>query len=299
VDLDPDAARSDLVLTGAMVLVVGPLLLAARANAAIGGGAVLGTLVDVAVVLATTVLVPLLLARHRGDGARAFAWRPSGATLVRSLPLALPAVVLGPVALSIIGAPAITRLLGRLGGDDTLSAASVTMATLRIVSVAALAAGSLLLVAFLAVRARDAFPRSRERTLTELLRTGGMLAALVALIAGLARALGGASVTLALVNALALAATVLVADRMLPARERAPQAAIIAPAVVALVAHVGSAPGGLVAGIEAGALAAGITVVMATLALSAAGSVRLVALVVAVHLWPTCLSPLRLASGVC
>ena len=298
-DLDPDAARSDLVLTGAMVVIVAPLVLAARESASLGQGPVLGTVLDIAVVLATTALVPLLLARHRGDGARAFAWRPSGATLVRSLPLALPAAVLGPVALTIIGAPTLTRLLGRLSSDGTLSVASVAVATLRIVSVAALAVGALALVAFLAVRSRDAFPRSRERTLTELLRTAGMLAALVALVAGLARALGGASVTLALVNALALALTVLVADRMVPTAARVPQAAIIAPAVVAIVAHLTSTPGGLAAGIQAGALAAGITVVMAALTLSAAGSARLTALAVAVHLWPTCLSPLRLASGVC
>ncbi len=282
-----DEARSDVALTIAM-LVFGPLLLGGLR----GGSGTLGVLLDITVVLALTALVPLLLARSRagsGGGGRvirtlALDGPPAGVT--SGLPLIIPIAAAGFIAMLTAGAAPSAALLGRLSGDP-----------LQYVQVLALTAGSTVLVVFLVLRGAAAFPRSPEWSLRRLVRTIGMGAAALALVAGLLRVPLGASPTRVVVNAAALAALVLIADRTLVARETVPRLALLLPAGLALYLHITTF--GLSVGLQAGALAAGTTVVIGAAALGARGTWAALPLVLAVHLWPTCLSPLALARGLC
>jgi len=281
-----DEARSDIALTVA-ALVFGPLLLGGLR----GGSGTVGVLSELAVVLALTALVPVLLVRSRAHsggrslgGTLALDGAPDG--LVAGLPLATPAAVAGVIAMLTAGTTSGAALLGRLSG-----------APLQVVQVAALTVGSGVLVVFLVMRGAEAFPRSPEWTLRRLLRTFGMGAAGVALVAGLLRVPLGANPTRVLVNAFALAAIVLVADRLIGPRRVVPRLALILPAGLALYLHVTTF--GLSVGLQAGALAAGTTVVIGAVALGARGAWPVVPLLVALHLWPTCLSPLALVRGLC
>jgi hypothetical protein len=282
-----DEARSDVALTIA-ALVFGPLLLGSLR----GGSGTLGVLLDLTVVLALTALVPLLLIRSRaGTGAgggfgRALALdgAPSGTAL--GLPLAVPVAAAGFVAMLTAGATPGAALLGRLSG-----------APLQLAQVAALTVGSTVLVVFLVRRGAEAFPRSPEWTLRRLVRTLGTGAVAVALVAGLLRVPLGASPIRVAANAAALAALVLLADRTVVAGRPVPRLALFLPAGLALYLHLSAF--GLSVGLQAGALAAGVTVVVGAAALSTRGTWPVLPLMVAVHLWPTCLSPLTLARGLC
>lgn len=283
-----DEARSDIALAIAAV-VFGRLLLGSLR----GGSGTLGVLVDAVVVVLLTAAVPLLLARTRGDGLAAFALdHAAGSTsrmpaqLASGLVLAVPVAIAGTVAMRTAGADATAAVLGRLSGSP-----------LQLVPVLALSLGAFTLLAFIAVRGGDAFPRSPLWSLTRLLRTFGIGAAAIALVAGLLRVPLGASPLRSLVNASALAVLVLATDRMLPAGRAVPRLAVIVPVVLALYLHVTTF--GLLAGLQAGALAAGVATVIATVALSGRGTILLVPLVLAVHVWPTCLSPLALTRGLC
>lgn len=283
-----DEARSDIALAIAAV-VFGRLLLGSLR----GGSGTLGVLVDAGVVLLLTAAVPLLLARTRGDGLAAFALGGTirshstlPAQLTSGLVLAVPVAIAGTVAMRTAGAGAADAVLGRLSGS-----------LLQLVPVLALSLGAFTLLVFIAVRGGDAFPRSPLWSLTRLLRTFGIGAAAVALVAGLLRVPLGASPLRTLVNASALAVLVLVTDRMLPAGRAVPRLAVIVPVVLALYLQVTTF--GLLAGLHAGALAAGIATIIATVALSGRGTIMLAPLVLAVHVWPTCLSPLALTRGLC
>jgi hypothetical protein len=281
-----DEARSDVALSIAM-LAFGPLLLGGLR----GGTGTVGVLIDLAVVLALTALVPLLLirARARSGGASvrgtlALDAPPRG--LAAGLPLAVPAALAGAVAMLTAGTTPGAALLGRLSG-----------APLQVLQVAAFSVGAGVLVVFLVMRGTEAFPRSPEWALRRLLRTVGMGAAALALIAGLLRVPLGASPTRVIVNALALAAIVLIADRIIGPRRAVPRLALLLPAGLALYLHLTAF--GLSVGLQAGALAAGTTVVIGAVALGARGAWPVLPLVVALHLWPTCLSPLSLVRGLC
>jgi hypothetical protein len=282
-----DEARSDVALTVA-ALVFGPLLLGSLR----GGSGTLGVLLDLAVVLALTALVPLLLARSRaGRGANGAFGRalaldaPPGGILV-GLPLAAPVAVAGAVAMLTAGATGGAALLGRLSGD-----------LMQVAQVAVLSLGSTVLVVFLVVRGVEAFPRSPEWPLRRLVRTLGMGATAIALVAGLLRVPLGANPVRVVTNAAALGVLILLADRLLVARTVVPRLALFLPVGLALYLHLTAY--GLSVGLQAGALAAGVTVVVGAAALSSHGAWAIVPLMIAVHLWPTCLSPLTLARGLC
>ncbi len=283
-----DEARSDVALALA-ALVFGPLLLGGLR----GGSGTGGVLLDVAVVLVLTAAVPLLLIRSRagagagpGSATRVLGLAAGPQSAVDGLPLAVPVAAAGLVAMLTAGATPAAAALGRLSGD-----------ALQLVQVAGLSAGSFVLVVFLVRRGAEAFTRSPEWALRRLLRTFGIGAAAVALVAGLLRVPLGATPLRVLVNAVALAAVVLLADRLLDARQVAPRLALLLPAGVVLYLHLTTF--GFSVGLQAGALAAGVLVVIGTLALSARGSWTVLPLVVSVHLWPTCLTPLALVRGLC
>jgi hypothetical protein len=279
-----EEARSDVALAIAAA-VFGRLLLGSLS----GGSGVVGVILDAAVVLLLTAVVPVLLARTRGDGARALGLGHGGTMsggVAAGLLLAVPVAASGMLAMASVSAGPAGMLLGRLSGS-----------ALQLVPVLALSLGAFVLYVFIALRGPAAFPRSPVWSLTRLLRTFGMAATGLALVTGLLRVPLGASLTRTLGNAAALAVLVLVADRMIPTGRAVPRLAVIVPAALALYLHVTAF--GLLAGLQAGALAAGLVTVMATIALAGRGTSTLVPLVLAVHIWPTCLSPLALARGLC
>jgi hypothetical protein len=200
-------------------------------------------------------------------------------------------------------------VLGRAGrtlaGPATggSAAGDVTGTVLAVLAVAVLTAGSLLLVAFATVRGRDAF-RDDERSASELLRTLGLGAAGVALVVGGARALaGGGRIGPVLLNVVALIALVLIADRVVPPRTTVTRPAVLTPAVLVLVVHLfasgGLFGGDLFASLYTGSLAAGTTVVLAVTIEHQRRAALLVPLLVALHWWPTCLSPLPFGAAGC
>lgn len=297
---DPETARSDVALA-AVALVLGAALAAAVRGRVAGA---LGVVAWSLAVVATTVVPAVLLARSRGDGAAAMALErrggPPARTAVEGLALAVPVALAGPLAWVAVGAPVGSVVAGRLALDGGPVGGGTV--ALRLIGIVALAAGALVAVPFLATRTRDAARRSPERPLQGLLRTGGIGAAAIALVAGLVGTLLGGSATVALVNAVALALVVLAADRLVGHGTRVPRIAVIAPVVVVVLAQ----PGGLTDLVRSGvpaiaptALAAGTTAVLACVALSRRGAWPLAPFVVAAHLWPTCLSPLPMATGVC
>lgn len=277
-----DEARSDLALATAAAA-IGPALLGP-----VTGGGALGAVLGAASLLAVTALVPVLLGRARGDLPAALALHRTGAAgadVAAGLPLAVPAAVAGAVAMLTAGAAPSAAALGRLSGSP-----------LQALVVGAAAVGAGVLVTFLAVRARAASVRSPVWPLRRLLRTVGAGAGAVALVTGLLRVPLGASGTRVVVNAAALLGVVLLADRLV-GDGGAPRLAVLLPTVLVTWLHLSTY--GFVAGLTAAALAAGTTAVIASVALGPRGLRPLAPLVVAVHLWPTCLSPLAQVGGLC
>lgn len=297
---DPDTARSDVALAGVALVLGAPLVASVRGSSA---GA-LGVVAWALAVVAVTALPALLLARSRGDGADALGLGAHAegpvAAIGRGLGLALPVAIGAPLAWVSVGAAPLEALWGRLAlGGGAFDAIALA---LRVIGVVALTVGLVVAVPFLALRARDASPRSPERPLLGLLRTGGMGAAAIALAGGLASTLVGGSGTVAVINAVALAVLVLAADRLIGPGVRVPRLAVIVPAAIVGLAQAG----GVLALVRSGlpaiaptALAIGTTVVVSAVALSRRGTWPLVPLALALALWPSCLSPLPMASGVC
>ena len=309
--IDADDAKSDVILAAA-VAVIGPTVVAfvSRLPLVPQSGAI-AALIGIGWLALLTLLVPLWLARYRGDGAAAFGLRDTaGPVAVAGAPgtaraallLAAPAAVAGAVSLVVLGADAVTVALGRLG-PAFWSTDGLTGLLLAILQVVVLIAGSLVLVGFLSVRSRDGFPRSPDTSLTELVRTLGLGAVGVALLTGLVRLATGASVVLLALHLLALVAVLLLTDRLVPAGISVPRTTVAAPLVIVVLLQTFSAGGllggGLLLGLHRGALAAGVVIAIAALGATRRGSGVALALVVAVHWWPTCLSPLPGAGGLC
>ncbi|MFO7777783.1 MAG: hypothetical protein R6V28_05460 [Nitriliruptoraceae bacterium] len=309
--IDADDAKSDVILAAA-VAVIGPTVITFVSRLPfVPRSGVLGALLGVAWLALLTLLVPLWLARYRGDGAAAFGLRDTaGPVAVAGAPgttgaallLAAPAAVAGMLALLVLGADALTVVLGRLGpafwSADALF--GLLIAGLELV---VLVAGSLVLVGFLSVRSRDGFPRSPDTSLTELVRTFGLAAVGVALLTGIVRLATGASLVLLVLHLLALVAVLLLTDRLVPAGISVPRTTVVAPLVVVVLLQTFSAGGlfggGLLLGLHRGALAAGVVIAIAALGATRRGTGATLALVIAAHWWPTCLSPLPGAGGLC
>jgi hypothetical protein len=265
-----------------------------------------GLVLQVVWVFVLTGLVPWLLARYRGDGLAAFGLDGPRSAWRAGLVLAAPVVALGVLREVVLGrelgpGTVAGAVLGRIGGARGPSPALVDGPALTLDAVfqallfVALTAGAILLVPFLAVRGREAF-RPTDVSLTELLRTFGMGAAAVALVLGLVRSLVAAPPLTVLLQVVALGAIVLLADRLVPVGPTTTRTAVLTPVIVVVVAHVlaagGIFRGDLLTGLYTGALGAGTAAVVAVLVVSRTRAWAVVPLLVALHWWPSCLSPL-------
>jgi hypothetical protein len=297
-------SRSDVILAGAAAL-FGGLAVGILAQLPIyPRRGVLALLLDVAWVFVLTGLVPLLLAKHRGDRIAAFGLDAPRAAWNAGLVLALPIVVMGVLRQLVLAGSPLGALLGRIGnvaspamGVGALGVGGLVQVGLFVTT----SLGALLLIAFLTVRGRTAF-RSSEVSLTELLRTFGMGAAGVALVLGALRSLGTARLLPVLLHVVTLAVLVLLADRQVPVGPATPRAAILTPVVFVVVSHVfatgGLFRGNLLTGFYTGALAAGTATVIAVLIESRARAWAILPVIVALHWWPSCLSPLAIELGI-
>lgn len=306
--LSPDEARSDVILAAAATLFGGFVLTLVTRLPLYPRSGVLGLLVGVFWIFALTGLVPLLLSRYRGDGIRAFGLDGPREGWRAGLLLVVPVAALESLRALIATGALAPALLGRLGGatggspavlaTTGLGPAELALAALQLV---ALTSGALLLTTFLTVRGRDGF-RPVDLSLTQALRTFGMGAAGLALLVGAVRAIGpDARIVAVLLQVGALVALVLLADRLVPIGPTFPRSAVLAPGIVVLLAHVfatgGLFRGNLLAGLHTGALGAGTAVVIAVLIATRRRAWAVVPLIVALHWWPSCLSPLALELG--
>lgn len=309
--LSPDEARSDVILAGAATVFGGvllALLLTAPGVPQRGLGADLIQLVSLFVL---SGLTPYLLARYRDDVPGAFglaAGRPIpwGPALLLAAPVVVLGVLRGLIVTGTFG-PGVLGRPGRALGSPVVGTGGVDVLglVLEVVAIGVLTIGTLILIGFLVVRGRDAF-RDDERSSTELLRTFGVAAAGAAILFGGLRSLRGGEFRFLplLVDVLALGAIILIADRMIPYGAVVTRPAVLTPVALVLVAHVlaagGLFRGDLLLGLTTGSLAAGVVLVLATVAEHHRTTAVLVPLLLAVHWWPTCLSPLPLArAGAC
>jgi hypothetical protein len=298
--LSPDDAKTDVILAAATA-VLGVALRGFVATLPLYPSVgIVATVLDLGWIFALTALVPLLLARYRGDGLAAFGLGDGG--VARGLILLVPAVALGLVIQFVAGAGPLGLVLGRLaGGGLTALGIGVNAALVLVGSV-----GTLLLYGFLASRAREGFPRSPDTSLTQLVRTTGLVVVIAAGATGLVRALTSfslAALVLVAANVVAVTVVLLLVDRVVPVGVMVPRAALVAPVIVLVVAQIfvtgGLFRGDLVGGLYSAALATGVVVAVAASAQTRAGTALAVPLVVAAHWYPTCLSPLTLITGVC
>lgn len=301
--LAPDDAKSDVILVGAVV-VFGEAARGFVASLPLYPQRGLAALVlALAWMVALTGLVPVLLASYRGDRGAAFGLASAAGGAAAGLLLAVPVAVLG----------AVLAFTTPFGGQGAVLGQWLTMSVTLVAGIDAvlgllawtiLTIGTLLVVSFLGVRGREGYPRSPETSLTALVRSLGMGAAGIALVLGLVRAVTGATtLAVAVTSALAGAAVVLLADRLIPSGVVLPRTAVVAPVVVIAVANLFAA-GGLFRGDLLGALylaamATPTIVAVAALAQTRRGAWAALPLVAAVHWWPTCLAPLPMAGGLC
>lgn len=305
--MSTEDARSDVILAGATAVFGVTVVSFVQRLPLYPRSGILSVLLDLAWLFALTALVPWLLTRHRKLGAESYGldagrdgWRPG---LLLAVPVIVAGVLRGLAVEGVSARAVLGRFAALLGGDPAVRGSALTATdvlvegVVRVVLVAVLAIGSVLLVGFLTVRGRDAFSR-QEVSATEAIRTFGMGAAAAALLFGLLRALGpGVAVLGVLVNAVALAALVLLADRLVPAPATTARAAVLTPLVVVALGQVlGALRGDLLYGLYTGALAAGVATVVACVLEGRQFAWAVLPPLVATAVYPTCLSPLPLLS---
>lgn len=284
---DPEEARSDFILAAAATL-FGPLLLSFIQDLAPGlFSGTFGNLVGLTLFFAYTGLVPLLLARYREEGMEAFGLDEGRDGLVPGLLIAAPIVLVSiALQLALTGSP-IDAVLGTLSGL-TVGPINALLTLLRAVVVSA---AVVLLYTFLVTKARHAFARN-DVPQVEMLRTFGMAAAAGGLVVGLLLLVRGGSFMRVLLDAVTLAAVVLVTDRFVTPQGRTTRAAVLAPAIVALIVKIELFGGEFLISLRGALLGAGLIVVVAVLVETRQYAWAVVPALVATVLWVTPLIPL-------
>ncbi len=309
--IEADDAKTDVILAAA-VAVIGPSLAGFVSRLPLlPRTGVLGMLIDVLWLAAVAMLVPVLLARYRGDGPAAFGFRSASGHLgvagtsqptTSAALLLLPVAVAGVATVLLVGGGPVAAALGSVG-LSVEAGADVAAIGVLVLRVAVLSLGAIVLMGFLSVRSRDGFPRSPDTSLTELVRTFGLGAVAVALVTGLVRVATGAPLLALVLNLLAMVAVLLLVDRLVPTGVSVARTTVVTPLLLVVLIQTfaagGLLGGGLLQGVHRGALAAGVTIAIAATAATRRGVAVAVPMVLAVHWWPTCLSPLPGAGGLC
>jgi hypothetical protein len=287
--IDTEEARSDFILAAAVVI-FGPLLyfFTIQILPFLRTG-VLGGLLGAAFLFAISGLVPLLLSRYRDEGAAAFGIDTDASAGVRAgILIALPAVALGLV-----------ELFARHGTDPWILAGELRQvllgpfeALIVLVGLAAIFLGGLLLYTFLPTKAYHGFAQNEIPQL-EALRTFGLGAAGASVVIGLFVAIGGrVTLTRALIDALALAVMVLLADRLVTPGAMTSRAAVLGPAIIALIVRIELfGPRGFFASLRQALLAAGVVIVIAVLVRTGRYAWAALPILLAIALYPSPLSP--------
>jgi hypothetical protein len=296
--LSSDDAKSDVILAAAVLLFGG---LARVIVSQVPGYPRTGTtalVLDLVWMVLLTSAVPWWLSRYRGDGIRAFGLDGERSAIGTGLVLAIPVVIAQILIAVLDGRSAIGAVAGNLepvlAGVYAQSGLAFWATLARFV---VLTVGATLVISFLATRSRDAFPRSPDTSLTELVRTFGMSAAGIALVLGLLRTVFGPGAPgPVLLNAAALIAVILLADRKIPHNILVPRATIAAPAIIVLVVHIfasgGFFRGNLPEGLYLGAMGAGVAILVSALVQLRGLAWSIVPLMLAAHWWWSPLSPL-------
>lgn len=262
--MSSEDARSDFVLAAAAAA-FGPILQSFLTGLPLyPRSGTVGVVLALAWLFASTGLVPLLLARYRGQGAAAFGLDEGREGLSVGAIVALPLVAFGWLSFWAGSAGPVGALFGRIG-EPSLS--TTWMLNLLVLVVALV--GVLLLYTFLVVRARDAF-KPTHVTQVEALRTFGVGAVGVALVLGLLLAVGTTLTVAGVMLRLAgLLGAILLVDRYVEPGDMTTRATVLAPAIVAAVLWVlssgGLFSGGLLSGLYAGAVAGATAIVVAIL----------------------------------
>jgi hypothetical protein len=296
--LSSDDAKSDVILAAAVLLFGGLARVIVSQIPLYPRTGTVALVLDLVWLILLTAAVPWWLSRYRGDGIRAFGLDGDRSAIGSGFALAVP-VIVAQILIGILdGRTASGAVAGNL---DPVLAGIYAQTGLAFVATLArfvvLTVGATLVISFLAIRSRDAFPRSPDTSLTELVRTFGMGAAGIALVLGLLRTIfGPGSPGGVLLNVAALIAVILLADRKLPHTVMVPRATIAAPAIIVVVVHIfasgGLFRGNLPEGLYLGAMGAGIAVVMAALVQLRGLAWSIVPLMLAAHWWFSPLSPL-------
>ncbi|MEX0592846.1 MAG: hypothetical protein WD152_05175, partial [Nitriliruptoraceae bacterium] len=255
--------------------------------------------------IAVTALVPLLLARYRGDRWAAFGLtqpvRGITVGIVVAAPIVAGGIVLG-LAGSVAGAAAPAWWWGRLGGAVAVGNDLVTRIAV-VTQFVTLVVGVTLLIAFLATRGAS-LQRSPQWAPVRMIRTIGLPAVGAALVTGVIRVIVGWPLLPVIVQVAAVAGVLTLVDRRVRIASPMPRSTVIAPVIIVGVLHLFAAGGlfrgDLLAAVHGGGLAIGVTVATVLLARTRATAWAIVPLFVAVHFWPLCLSPLAIrVPGVC
>lgn len=279
--LSTDAARSDFILAAAL-LVIGPLALAVVA-------APLEVLTDTAItsnpwvtlgmILLIAVAFPRWLTTVRGDGLAGFSLDGEPSMLGPGLVLAVPVLLAyvatqwEPLGPSVGPLSPVDALLGRMSPtvvpsptvSESLSVGLVDR-VFQASTIFVLFAGSAALWSFMVGRARRGFD-SPDRSVTQVLRTYGTIAAGVALVIGglwsLVSDFGRPVVVLG--NVAALVAVILLADRMIGLAPTTTRATFIGPIIVLSYLQIQGGSLDLAFNAYAAALSAGHLVVFGAL----------------------------------
>lgn len=299
--LSADEAKSDVILAAAATLFGGLLLGWISGIPLYPTTGLVGSIVDVIEIAVIVGLVPLLLARYRdGTLEQSYALDSPSSGLWVGLLVGAPIALIEIVRRLVISGSVTDALVGRilLGQPTITSSVELTQVGdigIEAVWVAVFAAATWMFLSFVIVRSRPAF-RSPDMDVTGALRTFGLAAAAGGFVIGLLRALverSGFMVTL--LSFVAVAAAVLIADRYVPAGTETTRAAMLAPAIIVLVAHIlsggGLFRGDLITTLHRGLTSAALVIALAALVESRNGW-ALPPIVAIVALWPTCATPL-------
>lgn len=243
------------------------------------------------------MIVPArFLAGYRDQDLEAFGLGSDRSGLADGLLLVAPLVAVGYVR-GFSDGNVLGALLGRLRNIATaspgLAALDLQQLVLSIVLLGVAGVGTILLFGLLVTRARDGF-RATEMPLLEALRTYGLGAVAIGTVFGLLISLadGGTPTWPVLLEGLAMAAVVLLADRLVASGDRTNRMTILAPAIVAAVAFLLRGGGffsqNLALSLYHGAMAASVAIVLAVLIETRRSAWAAVPLIVATVWAPTC-----------